>query len=760
MSRRISTSNSTLKDNKSLGAPFQPEVRHEHKLSSSSFSSNYSPITPDVKFTHSPRISLHSPKFTRYSPSSYKNVPSSERLPSPTLKLTDDNSISDQPELLKDTHISIPNEIIMPSKVNEPSTPRISLVFPSRDQQQHLIKLATANKRNGFQYPPSPESTEESPQSSSQSSRDSFVSADDTAIEEPTTAISKPDQLNNNNNFAASKLKQTFSENNESPTTPSTLSFPIDTHEDETPVLSNTKEFLNNSKSVKTPNNQLVNVHSYAGSNSDGKVITNINSATLKESENLRHITTTPNIHDVSSEDESNSPSETVLSRSSIISRANSLKDKLKRFSSGVVSTSSTKLSDFQTLVRVKSNTISRRSSLSSLRRSSFTEIRSVINNTFNNSQHESTSDSSSLKSTSEPIRVNTISNIPANFWKYHITKHGKDFYVSTNPTLKHIHCRSAPSFFVEVIQPESRSKQSAAKKGFTLVFKSLQQSSTSLNMVITKRDEQEGDHYTIAVPLLTPSSAPVSPHIGSLNSSPISKPKSLSTPKSNSLLGSLYSPVQSNGNSNGHSMKSVVFNGLALPKQLSTNVPSWFKNYEFKDLANNRWNVGSVLDGHDNKSNLYFHKTYIEKILGNQLVPSHTVSYPREESPKNASTIGVFRPNQKRKLKLSSLYIGKPKVLSFHDILNHDKKIQSAIQDTSKANGHTMGKLFNPSILDDGLHHSISVDDEPTENKFGWITVYDNNELIKDSGSDNRDVLNMVMGLLFATAFENSLTL
>lgn len=36
-------------------------------------------------------------------------------------------------------------------------------------------------------------------------------------------------------------------------------------------------------------------------------------------------------------------------------------------------------------------------------------------------------------------------------YWKYHVQHYGRDLYLTTNPTLRHLHCRNAPGYFVSI---------------------------------------------------------------------------------------------------------------------------------------------------------------------------------------------------------------------------------------------------------------------------------------------------------------------
>lgn len=339
-----------------------------------------------------------------------------------------------------------------------------------------------------------------------------------------------------------------------------------------------------------------------------------------------------------------------------------------------------------------------------------------------------------------------TISSAP--YWKYHVLKFGKDLYLTTNPGLKHIYCRNGPSYYVEVVYPNKRHK--TAKNGYTLIFKELdgveKNDAKPPIMMIYKKPETEGGHYTLSIPQ-----------------------------RSRLVQDSIqYSPQP-------HSL----FHGIVIPKGIDSsyipydriaNISRYqeLRNYEFKDSKNINWNVGAiprlrattlnrlkskVLQDDDDDSlklfgprNVYFHQNYIDtrlalrsraKSLGADYLHGATHDFP--------PVLAVFRPVETKMRR---------KLMSKINRMLHSKMTNRSLEGTTglDMNAATAGldiKSFHS--LGDGLYYQTHpADDEPNENKMGWLTVYEDKQVFADL--KYRGMFDIVVGLTLAVGFESQM--
>ena len=378
---------------------------------------------------------------------------------------------------------------------------------------------------------------------------------------------------------------------------------------------------------------------------------------------------------------------------------------------------------------------------------------------------------SSDLLKSSEPL-VSRPADSP--FWKYHILKFGKDLYLTTNPSLKHVYCRNGPGYFVEILHSE---KIPDPRKGFTMLFKDLESIETgglesiAPIMTITKKPEAEGGYFTIILPRLS-----------ILNKGII---KYLNTNDSQSRS------------------KNRVFNGLALQKAImpqfipdvAESLEFKFNNYEFRDFNNGRWNVGSIprvrqrtltklkekfsteeREPEDDrprvvgKKNIYFHQNYID--LGENMETRTLLYKERSNDPKNIyfedpniqfpPVLALFRPYEYRtKIKIMKSFNKNKNRLLQHLVqqkqiferngLEYDKFIKGKALEHDIGVGGDVSKYYKG---EDGLYYLTNPsDDSPDENKLGWITVYEDKRLFGLPG-----MFDIVLGLTLAVGYESSL--
>ncbi|CCH40649.1 hypothetical protein BN7_183 [Wickerhamomyces ciferrii] len=91
----------------------------------------------------------------------------------------------------------------------------------------------------------------------------------------------------------------------------------------------------------------------------------------------------------------------------------------------------------------------------------------------FGSNENKSIFRSRSLLRSGTKQKLESSSN-SQDFWKYHILEFGNGLYLTCNPDSKHIYCRNAPGFYIEIQYPtlQSGRKDSTGKNGFRMVFK------------------------------------------------------------------------------------------------------------------------------------------------------------------------------------------------------------------------------------------------------------------------------------------------
>lgn len=346
------------------------------------------------------------------------------------------------------------------------------------------------------------------------------------------------------------------------------------------------------------------------------------------------------------------------------------------------------------------------------------------------------------------------------NFWKYHILKFGKDLYLTTNPTLKHVYCRNGPGYYVE-IQYFGDPRNPSSKNGYSLTFRDVESMEMSKKkepiMKVTKKPETEGGYFTIAVHCLKVLKK------GEIEASEDQTFKGLSLP--------------------------VVIDPKFIPDEIidDANHSYLFKNYEFKDFHDVKWDIGSIPRVRSSKMkklrtkmatvprglnekeeveeeesdylklvgkrNVYFHRNF----QANGFSGKHSEDRPEEQKkcfygddiPK---VLGLFRPYESK--------IHKKIIHSFNKSINklHPKQ-QLSNRISSDSLQYDIGagsEIHHYYKAGDGLYGDANPpDDSPDDNTLGWITLYEYPVL---EGTTNKGMYDIVMGLTLAVGIETYL--
>lgn len=77
------------------------------------------------------------------------------------------------------------------------------------------------------------------------------------------------------------------------------------------------------------------------------------------------------------------------------------------------------------------------------------------------------------------------LDELPSAYWKFHVMRFGSNLYLTTNPTLQHLHCRNAPGYFVSV---------TGSKLDYTMSFEDLETGQEILR--VRKVSTKEGTSF------------------------------------------------------------------------------------------------------------------------------------------------------------------------------------------------------------------------------------------------------------------------
>lgn len=257
-------------------------------------------------------------------------------------------------------------------------------------------------------------------------------------------------------------------------------------------------------------------------------------------------------------------------------------------------------------------------------------------------------------------------------FWKYHVLEFGNGLYLTTNPDARHMYCRNAPGYHVELLYPNNRNGNvdRSGSSGFRLVFKSqidgqvfltVTKSSKGFDIDLLRRyyENEKGD----------------------------------------------LSLKEDFVESHHHTTKEIDIEEL---KGRYYETTAKLFRHQVSDFNNKQWFLGSIPQFKTatklkNKRFIYFHKPENEKILA------------------------CFRPHEFRaKKRIIKKFNRSMKMGSnnyYYDEENDDGVSLSSNQESV---------YYAPG---DGLFEEDPPDDSPNNEKMGWITIYDDYETLKIPG-------------------------
>lgn len=314
-----------------------------------------------------------------------------------------------------------------------------------------------------------------------------------------------------------------------------------------------------------------------------------------------------------------------------------------------------------QALPTVRSTSpVSSSNSLS--RHHSFTSTKD-FRSKFNRSSILKTGDRQSLSSTSPSTQT---------FWKYHVLEFGNGLYLTTNPDAKHVYCRNAPGYHVEVLFPKNSrgATDSSGRSGFRLLF----------------RNEVDGDVF------LT-----VTKHTDGFEIDLLRRYYE----DKNGLL----EVIESDAKSHHYVASETSINELK--GQFYDSTTRLFR-YQVVDFKDKLWYLGSIPQFKNatklkNKRFVFFHEVKKEKILA------------------------CFRPHEIRAKKKLIKKINRSVQSNSNSFYYNDENSES-----SGLSSKYDTIYYAPG---DGLFQENPPDDSPNNEKLGWITIYDDYETLKSPG-------------------------
>lgn len=294
---------------------------------------------------------------------------------------------------------------------------------------------------------------------------------------------------------------------------------------------------------------------------------------------------------------------------------------------------------------------------------------------------------------------LNSMDISPQHFWKFHLLKFGGDMYLTTNPTPRHLCCRSFPGYYIGV---------EGNLADYTLTFEEIETGKTYLK--IRRQISRQGHTFRF-------------------------KLRRLRYIKDGKIVERSNTP-------------DVYENTLRreeIPKVLMPSYPDYpMTSYHTQDFHGQKWSVGSIPRVRESrmnsdelklvaKQNVYFHANF----AGHFTLPMFTVPPVR----------AVFRPSEASARKRMMRSINR-----LLNIDNGESKVRPEHLDASVLSGV---KYYYKA--GDGLYGEANPpDDDPNKHsKHGWLTVFDDEDLFLQPG-----MFDLVVGLVVGVSYERLIDL
>ncbi|GEQ66353.1 hypothetical protein JCM33374_g16 [Metschnikowia sp. JCM 33374] len=344
-------------------------------------------------------------------------------------------------------------------------------------------------------------------------------------------------------------------------------------------------------------------------------------------------------------------------------------------------------------------------------------------------------------------------------FWKFHVIRFGTCLYLTTNPTLRHLHCRNAPGYFVRI---------SGNALGYSMVFEDIESGEAFVK--IEKSSDRHSHHFTFQVHpkravehgIVRHNDAsdgpkePPSMHNGENNQVDSSQAflrqdllaqnplfRDLRNHDSQGQVPSQRSDITPNED------WSEAFSGALvrkpIPGRLLPSAPvTPMVNYVGKMIDGESWSLGSLprfresrINPNDTKyiakKNVYFHRNFddIDRYFEWAIPPARA----------------VFRECESRSKKRAMRQFNR---LSRVSSVSGSKHLPPSEVDASP-----YSEISSYYKTGDGVYFDkVPADDEPDHHhKLGWVTVYEDPQAFSKRG-----MFDLVVALTVAIGYERNL--
>lgn len=273
-------------------------------------------------------------------------------------------------------------------------------------------------------------------------------------------------------------------------------------------------------------------------------------------------------------------------------------------------------------------------------------------------------------------------------FWKFHLLRFANDMYLTTNPSSRHLHCRSSPGYFVTVAQNDG---------GFTMTFEDFESGQQILK--IRKHSEKEGGFFRF-------------------------KMKRLRRVENGVLVDQEVTDEMFENFVRPHTIPPDFYHGM---------LDACMTNYEVCDFNNQKWDVGSIP--------WMKHKwpSGDVKYIGKQNVYLHNNFTGRKTYTGIPLVVSVFRVCESRPKKRM--------IRSINRLLKIDVSGEKLKPQLVEIDPYFEVKSYY--IGGDGLYFDrVPKDDEPDHRfKLGWLTVYEDDNFSQSGMFDFVVAMSVAVG-------------
>ncbi|GBL50523.1 hypothetical protein ACI3LY_001734 [Candidozyma auris] len=309
----------------------------------------------------------------------------------------------------------------------------------------------------------------------------------------------------------------------------------------------------------------------------------------------------------------------------------------------------------------------------------------------------ETSSSSEQLDDNKESDNSDSLQTGDQPFWKFHIQCFGDDMYLSTNPTMRHLQCRSMPGYFMSIEKEP---------QGFTI---NLEEFETGASIMRFKKLDEKTFKFKVR--------------------------RSRKVENGEIVVLETPDPV----------FEGTINKTRIHPMFFPIPPPYEMKSYEVEGIDGSRWDVGSIPRAKMKWS--LSHRSEAPKYVGKRNVYFHRNFMARNTKMQDAQfppVTAAFRPCESKMRKRAIRSITR----------------LSKLEDDSKstpyeAEGDPFSQRKPYFKCGDGLYdEQFPKDDDPDHHfKLGWLTVFEDEQLFSKSG-----MFDLVVGSTVVVAYDQEM--